>query len=76
MKQYKPRFHVAVGMARKKNSSLLKAVSAKHRSKFAALSPVIVRVATNKQNLFEYYRALLIFVSTEHTPSVFSMKIA
>jgi hypothetical protein len=40
----KPRSRVAVGVARKR-TSLLKAVSVKHRSKFAALPPVMVTAA-------------------------------
>jgi hypothetical protein len=42
---YKPRFRVAVGVWHEKELSLLKAMSAKHRSKFAALSAVMVIAA-------------------------------
>jgi hypothetical protein len=44
MRPYKPRSHVAVGVARKRTLTA-KAMSAKHRSKFAALSSVNVTAA-------------------------------
>jgi hypothetical protein len=44
MRPYKPRYQVAVDVAQKE-SSLLKPMSAKHRFKFAALSPVMVTAA-------------------------------
>jgi hypothetical protein len=42
---YKPMPRVAVGVGTQKNPLLLKAMSAKHRSKFAALSLVMVTAA-------------------------------
>jgi hypothetical protein len=45
MMPYTPRSRVAVGVAHKKNPSLLKAKSAKHRFKFVVLSTVMVATA-------------------------------
>jgi hypothetical protein len=58
MRPYKPRSHVAVGVAKKKKkkeSSLLKAMSAKHRYKFGngesrrKAEILLMRLYTNKQ---------------------------